>query len=353
MRPDFTDVAALIHRGFLTGAGWISGVRVVWKTLTAAEIDRILLYGRGDDADAAYLALSTLLFGDEDILSTRSTSLPALLSFYRDLPIIARELIGERLNALGERTRKASDGTLIEAYSYTDASRVSFRALHGRAANDPLATGWATGGLGMTTPQVVWTGLMSIRLGAEDRRIHWEGAKLVAATMAPKVVRSIEAREDARDRLDRQRQRALVLGERLTEDGHVLNRVDSVEEMRDEMERALKGIKDDHDRAIERYEVGVTGSLEAVQRQVTVSTSLQIPGRRLPDGTLVATAADVRAFREAERRAASQRAVAALDAMDEEEGGGDLVGVGAHLSREGRVPASSVLASLAARQARA
>lgn len=277
--PDYSDVEAMLFRGFLTLPAELNGVPVVFKTLNTQEHDLTELYTSFTDAEdsekqrtAYFLAYSVFLFNRINILADREAYLPMLVDEFLDLPKYLTELLLRRLSRLNHRATETIEK--IEAYSFGASSRQNWYAYRGCTLNDQRVTGiCGTENLGVNYHQKLWIFHNTTEDIQQEYERDRELAKFQASVHAPKGIKRIDAKDRDRRRKDERRKESLYMGEGKSAvtsegpNGEIKVSDESVDDLLVQMKRSIEGQKDFHDHVIEAHEARIRAQYEAERQQ--------------------------------------------------------------------------------------
>ena len=253
--------------GFLTEQASISGMQVVMKSLSPGDL--FLLRSRlglhiTERSWREWAVASSVWMLDGQVLLGDVNAPVKVRQAIVALPKAALDILFSIFTALHNRVQKAI--TRVEAYCYEDYGRASWR-MAGRLspARDDVAGVPGIGHYGMNHVQRLW---VAFNLAEDDRQawnLEWAAAKLIASASSPKGVKKLNQKDESERNLEEDRRKGvinrtyyeasgLLVGE---ENGMVVYRAVSPEELTDEMNRWARGERDLHDQVIEAYKTKI------------------------------------------------------------------------------------------------
>jgi hypothetical protein len=267
----YEDIRGLITLGFLAHPVTVNGARFVLRTLN--DLDWKLLNLRahglsGKDLQTWVVAASIwmvdgmVLEGDEAVLYETREVVSAM----------PRVVIEDLYGIVNGLMRKLTASWLrLEAFLYEDESRELWRKegsfliarSHAGGSRNPVLKEWV---------------MFNEHEDAMDKVTHeWALAKFTASPHAPKGIKKVTAQDAARD-ADLQRRRERVIDRTYYEVKGYLTRekekpkkagkyqefrmAESEEEMHDEMQRWVAGIKDEHDVVVDGVKSRIRSEVE-------------------------------------------------------------------------------------------
>lgn len=254
----------LIFRGFLTTELVLNGKSFIFKTVNDREFSIMKAYaGHPDKPDyntrfnTLFIVHSLFLIDGENILSERRNQLSKLCDLFTAMPDVLFKKFFIEMNTV--RSLSFEVLKYLEGFSYTDHSRRSWKTLCGGVPCDEAFTGIVgTKEMGLNAHQESW--IQINRMLDEEALYNRElsNALLIASATNPKGTRKIRSQHDATTQAaeDRRKQLAEIgykeTTGRWSPEGWAAP-VDTVEELLDELNRQMNGVKDKHDLFIEDY----------------------------------------------------------------------------------------------------
>lgn len=263
----YGDVEDLISPGFLSHSITVGKVKFALRTLGPGDLF-ILKHRCGTDLEGWQywaVAASVWMVNGYSILDQPHMT-PRIHEMLKALPKRAFQIVFSTFSGLLNRQNKAEEA--IEAFMYESHSRTKWRSARGDYIRLLQGIPGAER-LGMNSIQKIWT----LFNDAEDRRIafdnQWEGFKLVASSNSPKGVKKIDEK-DAQNRRSEDERRQQVMDRYyyyrkglVTRDGYSKDEnrevigngmgPKSVEQLEEEMRKAIAGELDEHDMIVESY----------------------------------------------------------------------------------------------------
>lgn len=268
----YTDVEAMLLRGFLHVSAEINGVTFVLKSLNQNEFSLIrMMQGARDDAKAQrtfyarFLAYGVVMVDGENVLPNRDNYLHRISEVFEGLPNAGRQRL---IRLMGEVNRRASNAVVLtEAFSVERYSRFRWLQYKGLDLCSPSVTGFpGTEKLGLNWAQLAWRAINNAEDLREQAEREWDNAKFIGSCMAGKEIQKIYTQDTNRRRREREDRLAMrdkllrqtVLGEdeddKVVRDGQVIVTARTVDQLADQLERSLKGERDWHDEMVAAYE---------------------------------------------------------------------------------------------------
>lgn len=300
------DVEPMLFRGFLTVVAEINGVVFVFKSLNHHEFELIRLSGNPRTEQAAlafwntFLAYGVFMINGANILAERDKWIPQLAKTFADIDKEGRSKI---LRHVSEINRRASRSvTLTEAYSMERVSRYRWMQLKGLDLTTPAVTGVdGTQRLGLNWAQQLWRAVNLAEDRNEQHERDWENAKFVGSCFAGKGISKIYNQDNDRRRKEREERmtrkdrilREILAGEVVQENsivipGAVMTAPRTVEELASQLEKDLRGDKDQHDLIVEQHERRISAQYHArldQQREVARENAVQFGNAHLVGGS--------------------------------------------------------------------
>ena len=256
----YKDLEDLLFIGFLPHKVSVGGVDFVFKTVNDLEYHKSKLMSGLPSAVTYphkfhynYLFHSIYMVNGVSVLEDRDKYYSAILDLIMGLP---QALVRKIYDTLGELTKRVDKCTkLVEPYVYEDNSRYNWLSRRDGKLNSYANTGLkGTESLGLNQFQRFWIVLN----GKEDEKNSFEEkyslVKFVASFTDAKSVKKIDASDKARkEEEDKRRERIKIIGSE-EEKYYSHDPTSSRDGIIEELEKQMKGIKDDHDKAIESHE---------------------------------------------------------------------------------------------------
>lgn len=256
----YKDLEDLLFLGFLPHKVSVGGVDFVFKTINDLEYRKArLMSGLPNEVTYShrfhynYLFHSIYMINGVSMLEDRDKYYNDILDTLKSFP---QALIRKTFETLGELTKRVDKCTgLVEAYAYEDESRYNWLSRQKGQLNSYVNTGLrGTESLGLNQFQRFWT-VLNVK---EDERDSFEEkyslVKFVASFTDSKSVKKIDASDKARKEEEvKRRERVKIVGSE-AENEYNQDPTASRDGIIEELEKQMKGIKDDHDKAIESHE---------------------------------------------------------------------------------------------------
>jgi len=256
----YKDLEDLLFVGFLPYKVKICDFDFVFKSINDLEYRKIsLMSGMKNEPAYSYkfhynfLFHSIYMINGVNLLENRDGYYSEIVSILKDLPHPLLKRIFEELEKLTARVDKCTK--LVEPYAYEDESRYYWMSRRKTQLNNYANTGLrGTEALGLNQFQRFWT-VLNIRDDEKDSfEEKYSVAKFLASFTDSKSVKKIDASDKARkEEESKKRERIKILGTE-EEKQYSYDPTASREGIIEELERQMKGIKDDHDLAIENHE---------------------------------------------------------------------------------------------------
>ena len=262
----------MLTPGFLSQQVEVAGVQIAMKTLFPGEM--FLLRNRAGvnavSRDWLEWMVSTSIWMMDGQVLLGDVNAPAMVRrALRAFPQSALDKLYSVFTSLHNRVQKAL--TRVESYCYEDFGRAAWR-MGGRTSPDGGIPGVSA--YGMNYVQRLW---VAYNLAEDDRQawnLEWAAAKLIASASSPKGVKKLNQKDDSDRNLEESRRKTVIqrayydatghqVGE---ENGMVVYRAVSPEELSDEMTRWARGERDLHDQVIESYKAKIREKHEHDQR---------------------------------------------------------------------------------------
>lgn len=245
------NIKSLLFRGFLAHRMKIGGLQVTFKTLSENERELIEFLQPVPARRFLFDVVHSIFMIDEvNLLEERSRT-----SKFGKLVKAFTSLDKEVLSRISEEMRKLATWYFYEVrnifrYSLESESRTIWPSYRIKALNDPGMTGiLGTDRVGLNLHQVHWRVHNELEDKNIEQKSHWSVAKfLAAAWVGSREIQKVENREKlVEEETDRIKKRIL--------DGETdFNRGHQLEETVQELERQIKGQKDEFDLFVEKEE---------------------------------------------------------------------------------------------------
>lgn len=272
-RVIYNDVEELLVPGFLTQQVVVADVSISMKSMFPGEIgllrNRIGLKMSERSWREWYLA-SAIWMVDGQVLLGDVNAPVKIRQALLNMPKSALDALFSVFTAIHNRVRVAS--SRVEAFCYEDFGRSMWR-MTGRSSpsRDEVAGIPGISSLGMNSLQKLW---VAFNLAEDDRQawnLDWAMAKLVASATSPKGVKKLNQKDEGERKLEEERRQEVInrvyyeatglsIGER---NGRVVRRSVTPQQLVDEMDRWVRGERDEHDEVIEAYKNRVRAKHEA------------------------------------------------------------------------------------------
>lgn len=272
-RPIYADVEELILPGFIAQEVAFGESNLSLRTMFPSEAlilrHRVGLHGTGRTWREWALAASVWMVDGQNLLGESNAAVP-LQRTLRGVPKGALDALFAVYTNLHNRVGAALHR--LEAFCYEDHSRALWRMI-GREnpARESVAGVPGVSALGMNHVQRLW---VAYNLAEDDRLVwqaEWASAKLVASATAPKGVKRLNAREESERKLEEERRQKVIervyheATGRFVNDGDrvTMTRSVSAEDLVGEMDRWVRGERDQHDLIVEAYKNQIRAKHEA------------------------------------------------------------------------------------------
>jgi hypothetical protein len=256
----YKDLEHLLFKGFIPYKLKVGNLNLVFKSINELELEKInLMSGLEKDPKYVYnihinyLFYSIFMIEGTNILAYRDKYYSDIYNIFNNLPFNLIKKIFNKLEDLAKRTNNCTP--LVESYSYETVSRYTWRYKKGTPINGSIHTGiTGTDTLGLNEFQKYWVALNL----KEDRQNTFDEqyslAKFLASFTNSKAVKQIEDKERiSKEEEDNRRERIRVVGTE-EEIKYLSGPTDTREGIVEELNKQMRGEKDDHDRFIEEYE---------------------------------------------------------------------------------------------------
>ena len=268
----YKDLEDLIYMGFIPYQAKIADVNFVFKSISDNEYRKTrLMSGLEKDPRFTtnfhynYLYHSVYMVNGVNILEKREEIYSDLRKIFESFPSSLLTHIFSILENLTSRLDKSV--RLVEPYSYEDSSRYYWNAYKGVALNSYLQTGIkGTEDLGLNQFQRYWK-VLNLREDDQDRfEQNYSLAKFSASFSDPKAVKKINASDEAKKVEENSKREQIKKMGTIEEDAATLDPTSTRDGIITELEKQIRGDRDEHDRVIEAYEKNIrTDMLKQMQ----------------------------------------------------------------------------------------
>lgn len=249
---EFTDLEALLYNGYLLEAVSLHKpegfpFRLVLKTLSTNETDYIYNLCSGLSGyqfnywfNVYFVAYSIFNIDGYPVTNPDAETLTQLVDAIQKWNRPVLQTVISVIAQLQNRVNKSA--SIFERYIYQKPSRFNWSVRKGSSGSSP------------NDIQEMWINYNQIEDMNEQFEISYSLAKFVASFLDPKGVRKIDSKDSAkRAEKDEYRQRIIENYREL--DAHRLSHpIVTNDDLLEELDRQMRGIKDDHDRIIEEWE---------------------------------------------------------------------------------------------------
>ena len=269
----YADVETLVTSGFLSCGVSVNGVSLAVRSLFLGDapviVARVGPTGTVRSWQEWAVASSVWMVEGYNVLGEVNAAVP-LRKVFAGLPGGAMEALFSIYTGLFNRLGEAL--ARVEAFCYEDFSRALWRMGNHQA---PSQHAWGIAGAslthGMNAVQRIWTAYNV----AEDARQRWDrewsAARFIASATNSKGVSRIASRDESERKLEEERRAGVIAATyaRITgrlvgeQNGTVLYRSVSAEELVEEMDRWVRGEKDPHDVAVDAYKDSIRARFES------------------------------------------------------------------------------------------
>jgi len=253
---NFADLKQLIFKCFIQlKSEYKESFPIIFKSLNDNEIYRIkTLAGNPENPkyhekiNLYYFLYSIYSINNVNILGQREGFLNEMIPFIHSMHPKLFNYIMNELFKMGQRVNEAIK--LVERYALEPDSRWLWISLRDKSLNSPDITGISgTDKLGYNICQLLWTYFNR----KEDEKLEfekmWSCAKLIASVINPKAIQKLNSHEENRKIEEKNRKEAIIYGKDYTPRFKIQSR----EELVDELEKQMTGEKDEHDLIIEKH----------------------------------------------------------------------------------------------------
>jgi len=262
-KPDYTLAKNVLYKGFITGAVEITlpdsrTMTIVLKSLNSNEHDIIKLSAASSKKGESKmrgtiltLLYATFLVDGENVLANRTKYFSELTKTYGTLkPVELFKIIAE-VSRINQRFIQEQDN--VYRYMHSPDSRVGWSVCKTDVTQSRFTGIEGTDILGFNEYQKLW----AVFNQNEDMTIYHKSAYnlvlFLASAIDPKSVNAIRAQQDAEEKYEEERRKRLVEGADLDKPFERVG-IKTVEQLKREMEMAVRGEKDFHDMVIEDFE---------------------------------------------------------------------------------------------------
>lgn len=252
---DFSDLKQMLFKSFIELKSMYKDfIPISFKSLNDNEIHRIRTLAGDKDApdfltrqNIYYLLFSIYQIDGVNILSDRDLFLNNLYTLVETLHPKLFVAISKQLYGVHERVSKAI--RLVERYTIEPDSKWLWYALRDKSLVSEEVTGIkGTSSLGYNICHLLWIYYNRKEDEKNQFKQMWQCAKLVASVLNPKAVQKLNQQEELKEKEEQKRKEALVYGD----DFSPKFKVESAEELIQQLEKDISGEKDIHDEIIER-----------------------------------------------------------------------------------------------------
>lgn len=259
----YQNLSDLIYRGFLTTRIEMDGTYLVFKTINEREFNFIrLCSGKGENDvfkvrfNLNFLSYSLFMLNGDNVLRDRDERIGRIFQFFSNIP---NHIVGRMISEINKLWTVSYDSIkYLEGFTYTQSSRRMWKVMGNVHPNDSRFTGVAgTEFLGLNVHQENWSYINRMLDREEDYEQQFTLAILQASATNPKGSKQIRAKHDSQaEALEGKRNKLATIGyqERSNwkPDGWAAP-VDTAEDLVEELERQMSGVKDKHDIFMENY----------------------------------------------------------------------------------------------------
>lgn len=256
----YKDLESILFKGFISYGFVYNGVAYRFKSLAESEFDYIndkwFFVDNIEDKFKYFLAFSILEINAENLLVVRHESefIKGILSVINSWPQEFYFKVSKLIDVFRERQSYSSK--LLEAYTYTDESRMMWSCYKNMFLNSPHVTGYpGTELFTLSAIQKSWIYINTL----EDLRIQVENlndvGRLSGAAANPEGMKEYNTKETNR------RNNLKMYREQVKKNAGYGSVVPvggiSDEELVEQLRRAQRGEKDEHDLIVEQYELNL------------------------------------------------------------------------------------------------
>ena len=262
----YGDVVELLTPGFLTHPVDVGGHDFVLRSFFPTDLEQLHMRVGRKNNDRNYknwvLAMSVCMV-DGQIFLDQQTCILLLYRHFSKLPESMVDILFSLFKGLQNRVRESV--RVVVAYSYEDYSRDTWLRV---GENFSRVSGYeGIEKLGLNTVQMVWASQNKIEDMNVERKSHWEGVKLIAATQAPKEIQKMSERDEKAYRdIEVSKQEVMDLAYYEYHNFEISKRevekrseergsrsIKTVETLEGEFENWVRGEKDFHDQVVQDH----------------------------------------------------------------------------------------------------
>jgi hypothetical protein len=256
----YKDLEDLLYLGFIPCQVRIGDIDFVFKSISDLEYRKTILMSgiKGTPQYTSkfhrnYLYHSLYMINGESVLEKRESYRGEIIDVFKTFPSFIFSKVFKTLDSISLRLNSCVN--LVEPYSYENESRYSWISKRNTILNSYQQTGIrGTEELGLNQFQKYWTVLNLREDSKESFEEKYSLIKFLASFTDPKSVRKIDGQDKAKkEEEEKKRERIKITGteeEKLRYNDPTATR----EGIITELEKQIRGDKDDHDRAIEDLE---------------------------------------------------------------------------------------------------
>lgn len=260
---DYQRVEQILFKGYLEANLYLDWLKAVWSLRSLNHLDFDLIYQYAlRDTHPLSIQRWTVLFAttmiDHNSYLTASRKNPRELIHFI-CALSAPQLLTLYRVCLGLQRAVTREQVKVEAFTYGAMSNRYWAAYRHLPLNSPAVTGReGTELLGLNYGQIFWSFVHAHKEKRDQDETAWENALLSIAAQSPKDYRQsvsqVRRRQEERSRAERAlyegRPYDAVIPEGQTETMVIAQ---TAEQLLEQMERAVRGEKDQHDLAVERF----------------------------------------------------------------------------------------------------
>jgi len=260
MMERYRDLEQILFKGFIPKKVNIGGIDFVFKSLNDLEYDNVHIMSglKGNPHYVSkfhlnYLFFSIYMINGINLLENRFSHYHEITETFKSFPYFIIKKIFNYLDDLTNKLGKCSN--LVESYSFEPLSRYSWAAIKNVPLNSTSQTSiLGTDILGLNQFQKYWV-VLNIR---EDQKESFEEKyslfKFLASFTDSKAVKKIEASDNARKEEEKERRKRIIATGTDEEKLYLSGETHTVSGLVSELNKQIKGEKDEHDKYIENYE---------------------------------------------------------------------------------------------------
>jgi len=272
---NFADTKQMIFKSFVQLQSYYRDIPLIFKTLNDNELYKIKALS-GNEENPQYLEnLNTYYFlhsiymiGDVNVLTNRQAFMTEARNLIKTFHPRVYNMILTELFKLGQRANESIK--LVERYSFEPDSRWLWMSTKGTPLTAVAVSGIpGTVNLGYNICQLLWSYYNRVEDEKNDFDKMWASAKMIAAAINPKGIKKLNQADENRKKEEKAYRESIIYGK----DYKPRFKVQSKEDLVDELEKQMSGVKDRHDEIIERYLK--KGKYEKVKEQKMIEEKLQ------------------------------------------------------------------------------